>query len=356
MRREAAARVFTVAVVVGLLGAASAPARAGQWPGAERYFARRAQSPVVTARPEDLSIKPMAFRGRLVEVRGAVTGHARRDDGATLILSSGDLTYLVEAPAGQADEVEVGHTVRVLARVRELPTATASVATSDGGPVVAAAGGGLTMIALVSEYEAAEWEQVQARKAAAANRVTRAAQQRRKNTRERSSRRQLASRSYSVLDQYASAVLYFNRRLSPDQATRIARSIIGYSNAYGLDARLVMAVIAVESNFNSGAVSRVGAMGLGQLMPGTAQDLGVRNPWSPEENINGATRLLRGHLERMKQSPAGDVTEEQLHLALACYNAGLGAVKKYKGVPPYRETRNYVKKVTRLYRQMCGQP
>lgn len=348
----ASRRALPYALSLTLLAGATAAARAGEWPEAEQYFRRRAESPVVTARPEQLATRPAAFRGRRVEIRGVVTGHARRDGGATFILTCADLTYLVEAAPGQGGEIEVGHTVRVLARVQELST---SVTPSDDGPSVMTGAGGLSLVAITSEYQAAEYEQAEARRAATSrSRVTRAAVQRGKLARGRAARRQLASRSYSVLDQYTSAVLYFNRRLSPDQATRIARSIIGYSNAYGMDARLVMAVIATESNFKSDAVSRVGAMGLGQLMPGTARDLGVQNPWSPEENIGGATRLLRGHLERMRRSPAGQVTEEQLHLALACYNAGLGAVKKHKGVPPYRETKNYVKKVTRLYRQMCG--
>jgi soluble lytic murein transglycosylase-like protein len=353
MRKQIAARRYRpLAATAALFAAMFGTAWASQ--EAERYFARRAQSQVVTARPEELATRPGAYRNRLIEIRGAVTGHARRDAGATLILSSEELTYLVEAPHGQAEDVEVGHMVRILARVSQAPSASTSAPTSEGQPVSSGAGG-LTMVAITSEYAAAEWEQIQARRAATSRaKAARAAQHREKSLRSRAERRQLASRSYSVLEQYAAAVLYFNRRLSQVQATRIARSIIGYSNAYGLDARLVMAVIAVESNFRSDAVSPKGAMGLGQLMPGTAQDLGVQNPWSPEENIAGATRLLRGHLERMRQTPAGEVTEEQLHLALACYNAGLGAVKKYKGVPPYRETKDYVRKVTRLYRQMCG--
>jgi soluble lytic murein transglycosylase-like protein len=347
---------MTLALSLLLTGAAGR-ATAGEWPEAEAYFARRAKSQVVTARPEELAMRPAAFQGRLVEIRGVVTGHARRDGGATFILSAAELTYLVEAAAGQGEEIEVGHTVRILARVRSAsPMLTASAATPDDRATMdAPAAGSLEMVAITSEYQAAGWEAAEARRVAAArSKVQRAAEQRQQRARGRTARRQLASRSYSILEQYTSAVLYFNRRLAPDQAERIARSIIGYSNAHGLDARLVMAVIAVESNFNADAVSRKGAMGLGQLMPGTAHDLGVRDPWSPEDNIGGATRLLRGHLERMRRAPAGEVTEEQLHLALACYNAGLGAVKKYGGVPPYRETKNYVKKVTRLYRQLCG--
>jgi soluble lytic murein transglycosylase-like protein len=119
-----------------------------------------------------------------------------------------------------------------------------------------------------------------------------------------------------------------------------------------------MAVVAVESNFNPTAVSRAGAMGLGQLMPGTAGGLGVSNAFDVEQNLHGSTRLLGGHLRTFKRNgyvdANGNPTEDGLKLALACYNAGAGAVNRHKGIPPYRETRAYVVKVTRLYRQMRG--
>jgi soluble lytic murein transglycosylase-like protein len=156
-----------------------------------------------------------------------------------------------------------------------------------------------------------------------------------------------------LVEIYGNAVRYFNRRLAPSDAQKIASIIISYSRKYGLDARLVMAVIAVESNFNQNAVSPVGAMGLGQLMPGTANDLGVRNAYDANANLEGSTRLLSSHIRNMTSD--GRPTEEAVKLALACYNAGAGAVKKYKGIPPYRETQNYVAKITRLYQQMCGQ-
>jgi soluble lytic murein transglycosylase-like protein len=282
--------------------------------------------------------RPADYRLCLIEIRGTVTGHARREDGATLIVDAPGLgTYLVEAggdPAAQS--VEAGQSVRVLARV------------PDGSIV-----NRLGLVAVVSEYDAANFDVRNARKAAATKAATA------KPTRSRPARQSMASRGAattrgaSILQQYTEAVLYFNRRLAPAEAARIARSILVYSNRYGLDARLVMAVVAVESNFQTGAVSRVGAMGLGQLMPGTASDLGVSDPWNPEQNLEGATRLLSGHLSRMA---ATKPTEEAIRLALACYNAGAGAVKRHKGIPPYRETKNYVKKVTRLYYQMCGQP
>lgn len=116
----------------------------------------------------------------------------------------------------------------------------------------------------------------------------------------------------------------------------LAAMVLAASARYNLDPNLVMAVIEVESNFNSQAVSPKGAMGLMQLMPGTVAALGVANPFNPWDNIEGGVR----HLAQLLSFFRGN-----LRLALAAYNAGKEAVLKYGDIPPIRETRNYVRAV-----------
>lgn len=112
------------------------------------------------------------------------------------------------------------------------------------------------------------------------------------------------------------------------------------SGEQGVDVKLVEAIIQVESNFNPQAVSRVGCKGLMQLHPETAKRFGVVDIFDPEQNIRGGVTYLRWLI---------DYFEEDLSRAVAAYNAGENAVLKHSGVPPYRETRAYLRKVNRLY-------
>ncbi len=126
----------------------------------------------------------------------------------------------------------------------------------------------------------------------------------------------------------------------PLQLSAFASAIESSARKYRVDPALVRAVIHAESAFQPGAVSSKGALGLMQLMPGTAKDMGVVNAMSPEENIQGGVRYLAWLLDENR----GNTT-----LATAAYNAGPNAVKRYNGIPPFEETRIYVERVKVLY-------
>lgn len=127
-------------------------------------------------------------------------------------------------------------------------------------------------------------------------------------------------------------------RATPAPA-ELAKLVRALAPEFRLEPELVLAVIRVESNFNPNAVSPKNAQGLMQLIPETAERFGVRNAWDPEQNLRGGMAYLRWLL---------DYFEGDLRLALAGYNAGEGAVQRHQGIPPYEETRDYVRRVTAI--------
>jgi soluble lytic murein transglycosylase-like protein len=152
---------------------------------------------------------------------------------------------------------------------------------------------------------------------------------------------------------YASFIRRQNPRLSPVEADRIATAILAYSEKYGrIDPRLIVAIIMVESSFDPASTSRSGAMGLGQLMPGTADWMGVRNAYDDLSNIEGCVKLVYTHLKDYYRQ-TGDWQKSTV-LMLAAYNAGEGAVRRHGGVPPYRETMAYIRHVCDNYIRLCG--
>lgn len=161
---------------------------------------------------------------------------------------------------------------------------------------------------------------------------------------------------------YEKAISSFNPKLPQSHLSLIAQSIVYYTmyfneyynggSEYKLDPRLVVALIAAESRFKPLAVSPKGAMGLGQLMPFKAKELGIGSvAFHPQYNIFGTIRTLRGLYDLY--TAKGYSWHKVYQYSLAAYNAGAGAVAKYKGIPPYTETQNYVRKVTSYYRMLA---
>ncbi len=135
--------------------------------------------------------------------------------------------------------------------------------------------------------------------------------------------------------------LYIKERPKPSEATKTYDPIIKEASIrYGLAFSLIKAMIRVESNFNSKAVSRKGALGLMQVMPNNLKSLDIGDPFDPKQNIMGGARYFKAMVDRFNG---------KLPLALAAYNAGPNMVERYKDIPPIEETRNYVKKVMEFF-------
>lgn len=290
-----------------------------------------------------------AYRGKVVELTATVRGTSWVGDTLVLVLQSADGASVCPRVVGNTSlQEQIGAQLRVLLHVTE----NSLVGLSD-----------VELIQAVHESDIARWEADQAKK------QTQKPPQRASNLRPLASRFNTPLRTSggvvvtfeewrsAVYDAYARAISRFNPRLKPQQVEVITNSILAFSWYYRVDPRLVVAMVLAESGFRTDAVSRAGAMGLGQLMPRTARGLGVNNPFDPVQNLAGAIRLLHGHLNKYSGGRAyreGTVSWNDIILAMAAYNAGSGAVRKYGGVPPYRETQTYVRRVIQYYKQLCG--
>ncbi len=129
------------------------------------------------------------------------------------------------------------------------------------------------------------------------------------------------------------------------QSTNVDEIIQVFADKYNVDSDFIKAIIQQESGFNANAKSKKGAMGLMQLMPATAKSLGVVDAFNPTENIEGGVKYFKGLLDRF---------DNDERLALAAYNAGPNAVKRYGGIPPYKETQNYVNSIMSAYNKIKG--
>lgn len=279
-----------------------------------------------------LKSDPSGFAGRIVELTGTVNGIAKCGNTASVILNCGGESLLVRGTTELPSCVAAGNKVRMLVKIGQGSIAGLS---------------DLEFVEAAYDYDVSVRERQLApspRRPVAPSQTVAPKPAQPTNLSSRGGLFDPQTRMREIFLPYKKAIARFNPRLKEDQLNTITSSILTFSWNYQVDPRLVVAIILAESNFKPTATSRVGAMGLGQLMPGTARGMGVSNAYDPVQNIEASTRLIHGHLERY-----GDVG-----LALSAYNAGPGAVRKYGGIPPYRETRNYIQKVTSLYKALCG--
>lgn len=312
---------------------------------------------------------PAPFAGRVFEVPATVCGLITEDGPVTVLLSvDGGPTLSARLPDSLRDASWIDSGTRLRALVLVARTGNEQSLSN------------LRVLAAAPEEDVAEDDQRQAARLAqeqaarAARETARLARYARTSSRSLPYNRvnsdrlgsdwaggrpvaALSPAALRVYGPYRAAIRGLNTRLSENEVDTITTSILYFSERESVDPRLVMAMIIAESDFDITSTSRTGAMGLGQLMPETARGLGVTNAYDPVQNISAAVHLLRGHLDQYGGAPpdAGVIPFNQIALTMAAYNAGPGAVHKYHGVPPYRETRRYVARVTALYRQMCGE-
>ncbi len=305
--------------------------------------------------------QPGAYTGRVLETAATVSGVVSAGDDKTALLSMADgssVALPIPARLRGAGWLDSGASVRVLlAAVADdpnLPSGLRLVAVAPEGDIVARDLAARRQVALLAS--AAPRGRHLLSRSLPAHRSGRRVVVYYADTNPGHPAGALSARALSIYAPYRSLVRRWNRRLSETDVDKITTSILYFSDKNNLDPRLPVAMIIAESDFDLYSTSHTGAMGLSQLMPETARGMGVTNAYDPIQNIGAAVHILRGHLDSYGGAPAnaGIIPFSQIALTMAAYNAGPGAVRKYHGVPPYRETQRYIKRVAALYRQMCA--
>ncbi len=328
---------------------------AGDFAAARRAAAGRL---LPAASALDALHQPGAYAGRVLEAAATVSG---------VVTAGADRTALLTLPGGESAALAVPPGLRGAAWLDSGAQVRVLLAASADDP---AQESGLRLLAVAPEGDIVRADllakQSAARTAAGAGRGRRALASRRgrrgtatvyfADTNPGHPAGALSARALAIYPPYRSLVRRWNRRLSEAEVDQITTSILYFSDRNNLDPRLPVAMIIAESDFDLYSTSRTGAMGLCQLMPENAREYGIRNAYDPVQNIGAAVHMLRGHLDSYGGAPAnaGVIPFNQIALTMAAYNAGPGAVRKYHGVPPYRETQHYIKRVASLYRQMCA--
>ena len=308
--------------------------------------------------------QPGAYPGRLLETAATVSGMISTGNDRTALLSiAGGESLALSVPANLrgASWLDSGALVRVLLAATADDPAQSSgfrlVAVAPEGDIVAADAFAARKAALLAASSKSGRRGSLASRSLPARRNSRRATVYFADTANPGHPAgALSARALAIYPPYRSLVRRWNRRLSDSDVDKITTSILYFSDRNNIDPRLPVAMIIAESDFDLYSTSHSGAMGLCQLMPENAREFGISNAYDPVQNIGAAVHMLRGHLDSYGGAPAnaGVIPFSQIALTMAAYNAGPGAVRKYHGVPPYRETQHYIKRVAALYRQMCA--
>jgi soluble lytic murein transglycosylase-like protein len=356
---------FTLFSLLSLAGLLLAASPVSSLP-VDAYLALRRQAgydPRLTYK--QVAANPSFYVQRVLELRGRVNGSIRREGGLSFLLTMDkEHALLLDAPEADVPLVsEVNNQMlRVLVRVTE----------SGSSNVVPLHVLALTYDAEVSlrERQAAMRQvQAEARRQSARPLNERAeALRASRGYRVRPisplptgpistlARQYLTPEAQAIYPAYRQFIYRCNPRLTEQELDLITVSILHFSQRHRVDPRLVVAMIIAESDFNPRSTSHKGAMGLGQIMPDEARAHNLTNPYDPVQNVRATVNLLRMKLDLYREpgSSESNPTWNQIIKALAAYNAGAGAVRKYGGVPPYRETQGYIKRILRIYTKLLG--